>query len=110
LLIVPLAHAGLALATSLSAWLNAGLLAKHLKKEARLPSRALVFPTVLRAVMASLLMGGVLLLMRQLPMFVMPAEVLGRIIIVGAYVMTGVVIYFASAFLFGVRVNDLKHP
>ena len=62
ILMVPLKHAGLALATALSAWLNTALLAYHLRARGHLILDARLKRRLPRMVLASLLMAFVLLL------------------------------------------------
>jgi len=110
MLIMPLAHVGLALATSMSAWLNAGLLAWYLRREAMLPNKAMILPSIIRTGFASLTMAVVLLFMLQAPLFSMPGDILGRGLVVLMLVLAGVITYTLSLFVFGLRVNDVKHP
>jgi len=67
LLIVPLAHVGLALATSLSAFLNAGLLIKGLINYKVLTFTKAWWVFVARIIMASGFMLAVLLLLQDTP-------------------------------------------
>ena len=61
ILMFPLAHAGLALATSISATLNAGLLFRGLRKQNIYQPSAGWGMLGLRAALATLIMAGVLL-------------------------------------------------
>ncbi len=110
ILIVPLAHAGLAAATSLSAWLNAGLLAWHLAKEGRLPKKMMILPSVLRTLIASLAMAAVLFWAIAQPWLLMPVDLLGRVIVVAMLVVLGLFSYGIALFAAGVRPRDIKHP
>ena len=110
LLIVPLAHVGLAAATSASAWLNAGLLAWHLHKEQRLPGRALILPAIVRTALASIVMSIVLVMLLQLPWFVMAEQLLQRLMVVSVLVFAGLFSYAVALLLVGVRMADLRHP
>lgn len=109
-LIIPLAHVGLALATSMSAWLNAGLLALHLRKEQRLPAKQYVLPALIKAVLASVAMGAVLLLLMQRPELAMPDDVLGRVTVVAILVIAGLTTYVVAAIALGLRLKDIRHP
>lgn len=60
LLIHPLAHAGLALAVSLSSWFNATLLIVFAYRRSLMPWRPRSWSWPLRALIASLIMGGLL--------------------------------------------------
>jgi putative peptidoglycan lipid II flippase len=110
ILIVPLAHVGLAAATSLSAWLNASLLAWHLRKENQLPPMNTLLPTIFRTLAASMMMGGLLWYLKELPMLMMPEDIMGRILVVTVLVFSGLLVYAASILVVGVRIKDLKHP
>lgn len=109
-LIIPLAHVGLAVATSLSAWLNAGMLALHLKRQGCLPQANNIIPFVVRTVLACMIMGGVLLLLLSLPSLQMPAGLIGRLWVVLQLVLAGMFSYIISIVLLGVRINDIRHP
>jgi len=101
-------HVGLALATSASALLNAGLLFRTLRKQSiyRLSKGWNIF--CLRIFLANLTMLAVLLLMRQyLPEF---AE-LGwwqRCLNLSLIVFTGLMAYIIGLFATGLRLGDLR--
>lgn len=109
LLIWPLAHVGLALATSLSAWLNAGLLAWTLRSKGRLPQRDLWLKPMFIIVMGSAVMGGVLVWL-QSALGPMPLGVLERIGHISTLVLSGVTIYALSLLMFGLKPRHFKHP
>jgi putative peptidoglycan lipid II flippase len=107
-LIMPLAHAGLALATALSAFLNAGLLARGLRRQG-----VLVFqPGWGRYVWQ--LGGGCMVLGLGLWWFSPPWEawlawgVERRALTLGALVGGGVVVYFAWLTAWGVRLRHFR--
>lgn len=110
ILIFPLGHVGLALATSMSAWLNAGLLAWTLRKVNQLPSKEVLLMPVLKVIMASMMMAAALLLVLTQPLLQMPAELFGRIVVVTLLVTIGVLTYFISLLAVGVRPRHLRHP
>lgn len=110
LLILPLAHAGLALATSLSAWLNASLLAWHLRQENRFPAIEAWWPSVVRITLASVMMGVVLALMLSVPAFSQASGLLGQTADVLVLVVSGLTVYALAAWLLGVRPAELRHP
>ena len=110
MLILPLAHAGLALATSMSAWLNAGLLAWHLRQEGRFPQWPMLGPTILRALVASAVMAALLWAMTRSAELAMPDDILGRAEVVALLVVAGLVSYSLTLLLVGVRPKDIKHP
>jgi putative peptidoglycan lipid II flippase len=109
-LIFPLGHVGLALATSMSAWLNASLLAWSLRKEQLLPSRSLLFSPILKTALATVFMAVVLLVALLQPVFQMPADTLGRIFVVAALVIIGASSYFVALLAVGIRPRHLRHP
>ncbi|BCD96944.1 murein biosynthesis integral membrane protein MurJ [Marinagarivorans cellulosilyticus] len=103
-----LGHAGLALATCASAFLNAGLLYRGLlKSQAFVPENNLLRFALLLCV-ASLVMGaGLWFSLQYLPSF----EVLGwlpRIGYTALFCMAGFAVYVLVLLLLGVRVRDFK--
>lgn len=106
LLIAPLAHAGVALATSLAAYLNAGLLLRALSIGGIFhPGRAW-FCFVLRVLAAAAAMAGFIV-------FIVDAsQWLGwsagqRALHLFAIIITAILIYAAALFVLGVRRRDL---
>ncbi|RKQ95851.1 putative peptidoglycan lipid II flippase [Kushneria sinocarnis] len=104
----PLAHAGLALATALSAWLNAGLLARGLRRRDVLHFQ----PGWWR--LAGQLGGGCLLLTGGL-WWATPEwhswlawELPRRLAMIAALVIGGVSVYFGWLALTGVRLRHLR--
>ena len=103
-----LGHVGLALATSVSAWLNAVLLFRGLGREAVLPGNLLLGKWIIQTGVASAAMIVVLLWM-------MPEDALWaswswwqRAIQLGVLCASGMVVFAASLFLSGVRSGDLR--
>ena len=103
-----LGHVGLALATSVSAWLNAVLLFRGLGREAVLPGNLLLGKWIIQIGVASAAMIVVLLWM-------MPEDALWaswswwqRAIQLGVLCASGMVVFAASLFLSGVRSGDLR--
>ncbi len=109
MLIVPLAHVGLALATSLSAWINAGLLAITLHRQGDLPGVELWRGSVVRALAASVAMALVLWLLLDWPLLDYPADVFGRVWRTGLLVCAGLVSYSLFWFLLGGRLREVRH-
>lgn len=109
-LVVPLAHAGLALATSLSAYLNAGLLYRGLRREGH--HRALPgWPTLaFRVLIANLIMAGALWLLRGDPEWWSTAPTTERALRLAGLVAGGAVSYFSVLLLLGVRPRDFRSP
>ena len=110
LLIIPLQHVGLALATSLSAWLNAALLARALHKSNRLPAFDLLNKALMQIIGAVLVMVLLLLGLLQLSAFAMPVDVLGRVLVVLGLVLLGMLGYVLALFTAGFRLSDIRHP
>ena len=110
LLIVPLAHVGLALATSLSAWLNASLLAWHLRKDNRLPPLGTLVPSILRIALASVVMGAVLWWLLTLTFFSSATGIVMETLSVALLVGCGLVVYALTALGLGIRPALLRHP
>ncbi|AUY35680.1 MULTISPECIES: murein biosynthesis integral membrane protein MurJ [Pseudomonas] len=102
-LVGPLAHAGLALAISLGACLNAGLLYWKLRSQQLFQPQPGWTMFLLKLVLAVALMSGVLLL----GMHYMPAweqgNMLERFVRLGALIVAGVVTYFGCLYLCGFR-------
>lgn len=109
-LIWSLAHVGLALATSLSAWLNAGLLAWHLKREGRLPRWSLTAPASVKALLAGGVMGAWLFGLQTVPVLSMQTHLLGQISIVSLLVTSGMVVYALSLLALRLKMSEIRHP
>ncbi|WP_166266437.1 murein biosynthesis integral membrane protein MurJ [Marinobacter caseinilyticus] len=107
-LIFPLAHAGLALATSISAWLNAGLLWRGLKREGAWVSQ----PGWLRFASQLLIANGALaalILYLNVPVGQwLAASGAERAWDMGILVAAGGAVYFAALLLVGVRIRQFK--
>lgn len=102
-LIGPLAHAGLALAISLGACLNAGLLFWKLRTQQLFQPQPGWAVFLLKLVLAASLMSGVLLAgMHYLPAWV-EGNMLERLMRLMALIMAGVVTYFGCLYLCGFR-------
>lgn len=106
--IIPLKHAGLALAISLGACLNAGLLYWKLRQQRRFEPQAGWGRFLVKLVLAVLVMVVVLLGMLAL----MPPWEQGgmaeRFLRLGALVLAGVVAYFGMLALLGFRLRDFS--
>ncbi|TCS36448.1 putative peptidoglycan lipid II flippase [Reinekea marinisedimentorum] len=110
ILIYPLAHVGLALATSLSAWFNACLLALSLRKQGCFPAAGLWLRPALKAVFACAVMAVSLELLMQLAWLQMPNQVLGRVRVVTVLVAAGILSYGLALIAVRTRLNELRHP
>ena len=101
-------HVGLALATSLSAWLNAGLLYRGLRRDAVLPEASVPSKWLLQIGLASAAMTWVLVWM-------LPGQTewtmwawWERATQLGVLCLTGFGVFAAGLWLTGVRPADLK--
>ena len=107
-LIGPLAHAGLALAISAGACLNAGLLFYQLRKQKMYQPQPGWGKFGFKLVVAVTVMSAVLLA----GMHFMPAwdegHMLERFLRLGALVVAGVVAYFGMLLLLGFRLRDFN--
>lgn len=97
---VPLAHIGPALATSLSAICNVAGLAVILVRRGHLKPDALLYRRVLGMVAASVVMAGALIAIRE-ALFGAPLHGWLRMAALGALIASGMVIYAVAAQVFG---------
>ena len=109
-LVVPLAHAGLALATTLSAFLNAGLLLRGLVKRGVFRPRPGWGGFVARIVIGNLILGAVLWVARGEPDAWLEAEAGARALHLGVVVVAGVVLYTLIMLGLGMRPRDFEAP
>ena len=105
---IPGAHAGLALASGASAWLNAGLLYRALRKQRHyLPEHGWL-RVGLAVTIASLMMGlGLYLTSPDISNWG-EFYLMQRVTWLAGLILLGVVIYAFSSLLFGLRLHDLK--
>ncbi len=107
-LVSSLSYLGMALSTSVSAWLNAVLLAVLLKRRGYLRFDARLLSRLPRIVLASALMGGVLAAAGWLSRDLLAVPGL-RFAVLGALVALGLVTYGAAVFVTGAaRLSELK--
>lgn len=109
ILMFPLAHVGLALATALSAWVNAGLLYLALRRRGYMEWDARLRQRLSRILAAALVMAAAVWGLAHLlaPMFAgaAPEKILALSLLVGG----GLVTYAVAAFVLGaVRREDLR--
>ncbi len=107
ILIVPLAHAGLALATSLAAFINAGLLFYFLRKgQFYLPGSG--WPVFLvRIIFASIVMSALLVFMVPALLLWSEWDLYTRVFQLGIWITAGGMSYFAALWLTGLRQEDM---
>lgn len=104
--IVPLQHAGLALAISVGACINAGLLFWQLRKQDLFQPQPGWTKFLFKLVVAVAVMSAVLLgLMHFMPAWD-EGHMLERFLRLGALVAAGVVTYFAMLLVLGFRLRD----
>lgn len=104
-------HAGLALATGLAAWINAGLLYRGLRTQAVLLHGRGIAGKVTKIALATTIMGGLLVVLTpslaawsQLPAW-------PRMVTLGELLLAGIVVYAAALLALGLRPRDfLRRP
>ena len=106
-LVVPLKHAGLALATSLSAYINAGLLLRGLRRDGVYVPESGWRGAALRALAANVAMAAVLVAFRGEPSLWLDAGVAERATRLTLLVTGGAVVYIGVLAATGVRPRDL---
>ena len=109
-LVVPLAHAGLALATTLSAFLNAGLLLRGLMTRGVFRPRPGWSAFMARVVAGNLVLGAILWVARGDPVTWLEAEAAGRAFRLCAVIVSGMVVYALVMLGLGIRPRDLETP
>ena len=109
-LVVPLAHAGLALATTLSACLNAGLLLRGLIVRGVFRPRPGWRRFILRVAAGNLILGAVLWVARGEPAAWLDAEATARAFRLCAVIGAGIAVYAAAMPALGLRLRDFTAP
>ena len=97
LLFRPLGHVGIAIATAVAAWVNAGLLGATLVRRRYLHGDSKLFSRLPRIVLAAAVMAGLLLPIEGVLAAPLVADVAQRAAAMGALVAFGVVVYAALA-------------
>ena len=108
ILVFPLAHAGLALATSLAAFLNAGLLFRRLYQEQHYQPQSGWLAFLLRVLAATAFMAALLLWGAGDTNEWLAQSWRERGIALATWVIAGGAVYLASLWLCGIRWRDLK--
>jgi len=108
ILVFPLAHAGLALATTLSAFLNAGLLYVGLRREGVYSPEPGWGKFTVRVLIANLLLIVMLWFMKGESSAWFAAEVTTRAMWLLGLISAGALGYFCALFLLGIRLRDFK--
>ena len=109
ILVFPLAHAGLALATSRSAWLNGFLLWRGLRRKGAWQSQPGWPRFLAQLVFANALLAGVILWLRAPVGEWLVMTGYQRATDMSVLVGSGVVVYFLALALAGVRVRHFRH-
>ena len=108
-LIMPMAHVGLALATSLSAWLNAGLLWRGLKREGAWVSQPGWWRFGAQLLVANGALAVLVLYLNPSVSEWLAMPGLARAGQMAVLVGAGVAVYFIALALAGVRVRHFRH-
>ncbi|MBS3785894.1 MAG: murein biosynthesis integral membrane protein MurJ [Gammaproteobacteria bacterium] len=105
-----IAHAGLALATAMAAWVNAGLLYRGLRREGVHQPLAGWGRLFWQISLATVVMVVVLIGPASQLEFWLNQGVLGRVGALTGMIVVGVLVYFGSLYALGVRPATLKAP
>ncbi|MFE8072822.1 murein biosynthesis integral membrane protein MurJ [Marinobacteraceae bacterium S3BR75-40.1] len=108
ILVFPLAHAGLALATALSAWMNAGLLWRGLRKENAYQAAPGWGRFALQLLLANGVMGGAILWYADTAGSWLAGGVFDKVTHMAILVALGGGLYFATLFATGVRIRHFR--
>ncbi|MGM0434187.1 MAG: murein biosynthesis integral membrane protein MurJ, partial [Pseudomonadota bacterium] len=108
ILVWPLAHAGLALATALSAWMNGSLLLRGLYREGVFRPQPGWGRFGLQLLAANAVMGALLYLFSPASADWLDFDLLTRIGTTAALVTGGALVYFAVLLLCGVRLRHFR--
>ncbi len=110
ILVFPLAHAGLALATSLSALLNAGLLYRILYQTSVYRPESGWFVFLIRLMLANSVMAVILLVgVADIEQW-LQWELGNRVMQLTLWIVIGVLSYFLALFILGFRTSHIKTP
>lgn len=108
ILVFPLKHVGLALAISLAAFLNAGLLYRRLRQlDVYRPGKGWLW-LVLRVVIATAAMAGTLYYVRGDLALWLAADISERVYRLGIWISTGFLVYVLIMVMLGTRPTELR--
>lgn len=110
LLMGPMGHTGLALATSIAAFVNAGLLYLGLKRRDVYQSQTRWGLLSVKVMLSSGSMCAVLFYLNNYFGDWYSSSVLNRVAILGVLVLVGAATYFLTLFMFGLRKKDALPP
>jgi putative peptidoglycan lipid II flippase len=108
ILVFPLAHAGLALATTLSACINAGLLFRGLRRDEVFQPESGWPSLILRGLLASAVMGVVLYVMGGSLDSWVTMELWGKIWHLLLLILSGAGLYFIALVVLGIRIRHFR--
>ncbi|MEM7084064.1 MAG: murein biosynthesis integral membrane protein MurJ [Pseudomonadota bacterium] len=103
-------HMGLALATSLAAWLNAALLWRGLRRDGVMQVQPGWGKLLLKVSAATLVMGVLLLTFKGATAEWVAWSLGERVRTLVALILASMLVYFAMLALLGVRIRALRHP
>lgn len=103
-------HMGLALATSLSAWLNAGLLWRGLRREGVMTPMPGWPKWLLQVALATLAMGLLLVTFKGATADWVAWSLSQRVIRLALLIPGAIAVYFAMLALLGMRIRHWRHP
>ena len=106
----PAPHAGLALATSISAFINAGLLFIGLRKAGVYSPQSGWMKLIVQTLLAVTVMGGIIFSVSGDFSFWIAATASQRILQLSWIIPLGAVSYFGVLWLSGVRLSQLMRP
>ena len=105
----PLLHVGIALATAISAWINAGLLAWLLVRRGHFVADARLRRAIPRILLASAAMAGALWFAQDVLSGIADADAARAAVVLAVLVALGLVVFAATAVGFGAaRLADIK--
>ncbi len=105
----PLLHVGIALATAISAWINAGLLACLLVRRGHFVADARLRRAIPKTLLASAAMAGALWFAQDVLSGVADADAARAAVVLAVLVALGLVVFAAAAVGFGAaRLADIK--
>jgi putative peptidoglycan lipid II flippase len=107
-LVVPFKHAGLALATSLAAFINAGLLYRGLRRDGIHRPRPGWIGFVTKVTFATLMMAAFLVYLRDTPSSWFDADITLRVVRLSFMVMGGAAVYALCLVSVGLRPRHLR--
>ncbi|MFT4563863.1 MAG: putative peptidoglycan lipid II flippase [Gammaproteobacteria bacterium] len=108
--VFPLAHAGLALATSLAAFINAALLLRALRNHGFYKPESGWTAYFVKLVAACLIMSTVIVSLNSDQPVWSAADVVTRARMLGMLIAAGGAAYFVSVFAFGIRIQHFSRP